>query len=257
MELGLKDKIVLITASSNGIGRATAELFLQEGAVVFVNGRDETKLLKVQDEFTEKYGKERIHIFCGDVTDAIVIDEIYEHIGNRYGKLDVLVTNLGTGKPIEENRLAIDEWQHMMNINVYSAVRAVDKGYELLKKGDNPCIVMLSSIVAFEKINAPYAYAAAKASVLTLVKYLSKDYAQDNIRVNGVAPGNVLFEGGRWEELIKENTVGVTNYINNNVPLQRFGKAEEIANAIVFLASECSLFTTGETLVVDGGQRRG
>ena len=257
MELGLKDKIVLITASTNGIGKATAELFLQEGAVVFINGRDDTKLLKVQEEFAGKYGKGKIHIFCGDVSDGRVIDDVCEYIEKMYGKLDILVSNLGTGKPVEKNRLAISEWQHMMNINVYSAVKVIDKGYELLKKGDNPCIIMLSSIVAFEKMNAPYAYAAAKASVLTLVKYLSKDYAKDNIRVNGVAPGNVLFEGGRWEELMKENIVEVTNYIKNNVPLQRFGRAEEIASAIVFLASERSLFTTGETLVVDGGQKRG
>lgn len=257
MNLGIEGKIVLITASTNGIGKETAKAFLQEGAIVFINGRDEKKLFKVQEELNRPYGDKRVHAILGDAARETVICEMHDLIEAKYGKLDILVPNLGSGKPIGENRLQIDEWQYMMDVNLFSAVKLIDKVQDLLRRGNNPSVVMLSSIVALEKMSAPYAYAASKSSVLALIKYLSDDYAKDNIRVNGVVPGNIYFSGGRWEELRNADRTKTEEYIRSNVPLKRFGKPEEIASAIVFLASECSLFTTGSALVVDGGQRRG
>lgn len=257
MKLGLNGKTALITASANGIGRETAKAFLQEGATVFINGRDEKRLLKVQEELTGEYGDARVYSVCGDAANEKVIRMIHDRIEEKCGKLDILVPNLGRGKPISENKLDMDEWQCMMEVNLFSAVKLINRFYDLLRLGNNPSITMLSSIAALEKLNAPYAYAASKSSILALIKYLSDDYAKDNIRVNGVIPGNIYFEGGRWEELLDLDRTGTEEYIRNNVPLKRFGKPEEIANAIIFLASECSLFTTGSTLVVDGGQRRG
>lgn len=257
MKLGLNGKIAFITASANGIGREIAKAFLREGAIVFINGRDEKRLLGLQEELCREYGEERVYSGCGDITNESVIGDIHNLIEEKYGRLDVLVPNLGSGKPICENRLAIEEWQYMMEVNLFSSVRLINKFLDLLRKGINPSITMISSIAALEKGNAPYAYAAAKSSVLSLIKYLSNDYAKDNIRVNGVIPGNIYFAGGRWEELLNADKGGTEAYIRENVPLKRFGRPEEIANAVVFLASECSLFTTGSTLVVDGGQRRG
>lgn len=257
MNLGLNGKIALITASTNGIGRETAKAFLQEGATVFINGRNEKRLSEVQEELSGEYGDERVYSVCGDAANEKVICEIHDLIEAKYGKLDILVPNLGRGKPISKNRLEVDEWQYMMEVNLFSAVKLIDKFQNLLRRGDNPSITMISSITALEKLSAPYAYAASKSSILALIKYLSDDYAKDNIRVNGVIPGNVYFEGGRWEELLDADRTGTEAYIRSNVPLKRFGKPEEIASAIAFLASECSLFTTGATLVVDGGQRRG
>ena len=257
MNLGIEGKVALVTASTNGIGRETAKAFLQEGAIVFINGRDEKKLLKMREELGGEYGDKRVYFVCGDAADENTICSLYDLIEAEYGRLDILVPNLGSGKPISENRLDVDEWQYMMELNLFSAVKLINKFRSLLMQGNNPSITMLSSIAALEKLNAPYAYAAAKASILTLIKYLSDEYAKDNIRVNGVIPGNIFFKGGRWEELLVADRAKTEDYIRNNVPLKRFGRPEEIANAIAFLASECSLFTTGSTLVVDGGQRRG
>lgn len=257
MKLGINGKTALITASANGIGRETAKAFLQEGAIVFINGRDEKRLLEAQEELSREYGEDRVYSVCGDAASEKVICDMHDLIEAKYGKLDILVPNLGRGKPISDNRLEMEEWQYMMEVNLFSAVKLIDKFQDLLRMGTNPCITMLSSIAALEKLSAPYAYAASKSSILALIKYLSDDYAKDNIRVNGVIPGNIYFEGGRWEELLAADRTGTEAYIRSNVPLKRFGRPEEIASAIVFLASECSLFTTGSTLVVDGGQRRG
>lgn len=115
---------------------------------------------------------------------------------------------------------------------------------------------MLSSLAAYNRISAPYAYAAAKQAISVFSKYLSDDYAKKNIRVNSVVPGNVYYKGGRWEELVKQDEIGVKEYIENSVPLKRFATPDEIADAILFLASECASFITGTSLIVDGGQNR-
>lgn len=256
MNLGIKGKVALITASTNGIGRETARVFLQEGAIVILNGRDEKKLSIIRKEFSREYGQENVYSICGDASSEEVICEMRDFVENKFGKLDILVPNLGSGKPISEDKLELDEWQYMMEVNLFSAIKLISRVKNLLCLGENPSVTMLSSITALDRLSAPYAYAASKSSILTLIKYLSDDFAGDNIRVNGVIPGNVYFKEGRWEEILAENRMKTEEYIRNNVPLKRFGKPEEIANAIVFLASECSLFTTGSTLVIDGGQRR-
>lgn len=257
MELGLNDKKVLISASVQGIGLSTAEMFLKEGAAVWINGRNKDRLDKTQKELEMKYGNNRVKCFAGDVSKRNVVQEWFYKVKKDWGYLDVLVPNLGAGKPQNHDMMDINEWEYMMNINLYSTVDLINTGYPLLKDGKAPCIVMLSSVAAFEKTTAPYAYASAKAGLITLTKYLSVDYAKDNIRVNAVVPGNIYFQGGRWEELLEEDKESVLKYIEKNVPLGRFGNPEEIANAIVFLASDKSLFTTGAILNIDGGQKRG
>ena len=116
---------------------------------------------------------------------------------------------------------------------------------------------MISSLAACDRIEAPYAYAAAKEGVKVLTKYLADDYAERNVRVNCVIPGNVLFPGGRWEELMERDRSGTEKYIRENVPLRRFAKPEEVAAAVVFLASDRASFITGTSIIVDGGQKRG
>ena len=135
-------------------------------------------------------------------------------------------------------------------------MRLIFKFEEILKKQENANIVLLSSLAGYEKIGAPTAYAAAKNSIRTLVKYLADEHALYGIRVNGVAPGNVFYSGGRWEELWNQDKEGIETYIDGSVPMKRFGTPEEIANTVVFLASDRASFITGEVIKVDGGQSR-
>lgn len=256
MDLGLEGKHIVVTASSSGIGSAIAESFLKEGADVFINGREEKKLNKAVSEYQQLYEENHVSGFCGDICTEEALYAWKKIIEEKVGSIDALIVNLGSGKPLGNDRLDEREWEQLLEINLFSAVRCVRVFKPLLEQGINPCIIFISSIAACERGAAPYAYAAAKNGIRSLNKYLSADYAQYGIRVNCVLPGNVYFDGGRWEELRKENEAGVDNFIAENVPLRRFAKPEEIADAVVFLASERSLFTTGAELVIDGGQKR-
>ncbi len=256
MDLGLRDKNVMITASSQGIGFSTAESFLKEGANVLLNGRNEEKLKHSYKILCDKYGSGHVACFTGDITVADTISQCRSYIEDTWGRLDVLVPNLGSGIPICEDKLDIKEWETLINVNLLPAVKVIREFTEILSLSDNGSIILISSIVAYERMRAPYAYAAAKNAIRTLSKYLAGDLAERSVRVNCVVPGNIMFEGGRWEELYNNDKEGTEAYINREVPLKRFGRPEEIADAIVFLASERARFITGAELVIDGGQKR-
>ncbi len=256
MNLGLKGKNVFVTASTNGIGKEIARNFLEEGANVIINGRDCQRLQEVTISFSKKYGTHRVQGVIGDMTNENSILNARDTILNYLGKLDILIANLGTGKPIGSDKLEMAEWYHMYEYNLFSAIRLISSFENTLKKAEEANIVLLSSLAGHEKISAPIAYASAKNGIRVLVKYLADDYARYGIRVNGVSPGNILYPGGRWEELLTGNREKIEEYINVSVPMKRFGKPEEIANVVVFLASKKASFITGEVLKVDGGQSR-
>lgn len=256
MKLELDDKNIFISASSDGTGRAIAESFLAEGANVSINGRDEKKLVKCHDELVKVYGH-HVNTICADASEENGISKIAEELSQKHQALDGLVCCLGSGKPMEQDKLAPREWQGLMNINLYSAESLVRKLLPLMKIAKSSSIVFISSIAAKEYNGAPYAYAAAKGGILTLAKYLSHDFAQFGIRVNTVMPGNIFYEGGRWDELVQQDEAGVKKYIDGNVPMKRFATTKEIADAVVFLSSARSSFTTGAVLTVDGGQMLG
>ena len=253
MNLGLEGKYVLITGACQGIGLSTAEEFLKEGAYVCITGRDELRLQKAEKYLLNNYSSDRIQLFCGDATCMTDIGDLLQMIRLKWGRLDVIVSNIGSGKPLDDNPLSVDEWIRLFEINLFGSIRLVEVFQGLLKQSEGN-IVMISSIVSRQVFGTSYAYAASKNSIITFAKYLAKDMAKDKIRVNCVLPGNVLFDGGRWEEILHEKKQKVIENINATVPMQRFGKPEEIAAGIVFLASEKASFITGSLLTIDGGQ---
>lgn len=255
MNLGLEQKRVFISASTRGIGLAVAETFLREGADVIVNGRDEQNLDKVVKRLQRSYGQSRITGLLGNMAEDGQVKYVCDEIKKKYGFIDCLVANLGTGKPVSEDKLDMDEWEHMTKMNLFSDVSLLRYG-TILFPNQGGSVVLMSSLAAYERIAAPPAYAVAKAGVAVLVSYLAPKLAEKNIRINGVAPGNIYFAGGRWEELLKENETSVKEYIEKDVPMKRFGTPEEIADTVVFLTSERSGFTTGTVVSVDGGQNR-
>ena len=255
MNLDLNNKTVVITASVNGIGLATAKSLLKEGANVILNGRNEYRLSDAVKKLENEYSGQ-VFSFLGDMSLETDMKKLVDYIDSTFGKLDILVTNLGSGKPESVNQLEVEEWRKFYNINVLSTVHLLDLLHPFLLKGDNPNVVLISSIVSREVASAPVGYASAKSAIRVLNKYLSELWSQDGIRVNCVLPGNIYFEGGRWQELLNKNKDGVLEYIEKTVSMKRFGQPSEIADTIAFLASVRSSFTTGAEIVIDGGQLR-
>lgn len=257
MKTELAGKKVVITASTNGIGYASARMFLEEGAFVMINGRNKETLQERCKILQKEFGNERVTGFCGDVEKESEIIKLKSNVQKVYGKIDCLVPNAGNGRPTSKDHMDINEWENSFQINLFSAVKLIYEFNDMwdIQKGGS--IVLISSLAACDRIGAPYAYAAAKEGVRVMTKYLSDDYASKNIRVNCVIPGNIMFAGGRWEELMMLDKGGTEEYIQKNVPMKRFGRPREIASVIVFLASVSASFITGTSLVVDGGQKRG
>lgn len=256
MDMGLRGKTVFVTASTSGIGRAVAEAFLGEGATVIINGRSKDKINALLTEWHEKYGGTRVYAVCGDMSEETSIKEAAKQIKAWVSYLDIMVGNLGTGKPISADKFDLQEWRYMLDKNLLSTVGLIQNMRDFFaEKGGS--IVVMASLAAHDRIGAPPAYAASKAGLISLVKYAAPILIRQNIRINAVSPGNIFFKGGRWEELMEENPKATKEYLQTEVPMQRFGMPEEIAEAVLFLGSERSGFITGTVLQVDGGQGKG
>lgn len=254
METGLKDKTALVTGSSRGIGKEIAKALLSEGCAVVLTGRDGPALDSTCKELSKEYGKAKISCFQGDMTSSVDVLECAKYVKKTCKRIDVLVLNVGSGrsKPcLEANR---NEWERVFSVNLFGAVSAIEEFTPMMKEKGGT-ITFISSIAGISSTGAPMPYSAAKAALCAYSKDLSIALAKDNIRVNTVAPGNVLFAGGRWEEILKQRPSALDE-VKKRVPMARFAKPEEIADAVVFLSSHSSSFITGACLVVDGGETK-
>lgn len=259
MELGLNNSRVLITGSSRGIGYGIASAFLAEGATVTLTGRDEENLQSARNSLADKFGSDRVEVFAGDLGAS----NVRQHLGRVLLSrgIDHLVCNIGSGRSAAILREAMDEWQRMLDINLFQAVGVVQDLRSLLaasaKQGRGASLTFVGSICGMEVVGCPLAYASAKAALWAYAKNLVRPLADEGIRVNMVSPGNVIFAGSTWESKLTQDAAGVQTMLDREVPMRRFGSLEEIASAIVFLASQRASFITGANLVVDGGQTRG
>jgi 3-oxoacyl-[acyl-carrier protein] reductase len=254
MDLQLSDQVAVVAGSSRGIGRAIAEALLREGCRVCITGRDEAVLRATTEALTREFN-ERVHSIAGDFADAAVIEQALGAVGGRWGALDILVANLGTGSGKPGWQQDESEWERLFRLNFFGSVRLAQAAISHMKpKGG--AIVFISSIVGVEATPAPLPYSAAKAALLNYSKNLARLVAQDGIRVNSIAPGNILFPGGSWEKHLANRREAVDQYIAAEVPQKRFGAPQEIAALTAYLCSPVSGFATGGCYIMDGGQTR-
>jgi 3-oxoacyl-[acyl-carrier protein] reductase len=250
MELKLKNKIVLVTGSSRGIGKEIASTFLDEGCKVILNGRDKKSLEK-----TSKFFNHLTKFIVADVTKPLECQKLVKKIIRLYGSLDILVCNVGDGKSVPPGKETSKEWQKMFELNLQSATNVIEASKKELSK-TRGSIVCISSIAGLNVVGAPIPYSVIKSALNTYVKYSARPLGEKNIRINAIAPGNIMFKGSVWEKKKKQNPTLVNKILKNEVSLHRFGNPKEIANLAVFLSSPKSSFITGSVCVIDGGQIR-
>jgi 3-oxoacyl-[acyl-carrier protein] reductase len=248
MNLNLKEKKVAIAGASKGLGFSIAKLFLEEGAKVWLTGRDSSSLT----DASKKLGN--ASFTGGDLTDPKIRELFFSDVRTAWRSLDVLILNVGGGKSTHPGIDSPDqEWERMFQLNLFTHVALIRLFTPLLKKSEQASIVSVSSIAGEATMPAPLSYSSAKAALNHFCQTAVTELAQSGIRYNTVTPGNILSKGGRWEQLLEENPQRVEKYIQK-VPLKRFGTPEEIANTVVFLSSPLASFCTGSILRVDGGQ---
>lgn len=250
MDLKLNKKIALITGSSSGIGFGIAKKLSDEGCFVILNSRHE-KTLK---NSAKKLGS-HITFLKADVTKPEKCHLLVEKIIKKYGKLDILICNVGGGTSKPPGKESIDQWQKMYEINFLSTINMIKYAEKYLSKSKGT-VVCISSIAGIDRIGATLPYSTAKAAINMYVKGVSKYLATQKIRINAVAPGNIMFDGSVWEKKMKNNPNRVRKILREEVSLKRFGTPEEIGNLVGFLVSPVSSFITGQIIIADGGQVR-
>lgn len=256
MRLNLEDRVAFVAGSSRGIGKAIARAFLDEGCRVAISGRSQEALDRAQAEFADLCGPERILALPGDFLEPSVIRPGLASIMERWGRLDCVVANIGTGRGKPGWDLAAEDWSELFNANLWGSAALAREVLPYLVQAGHGSLVFISSIAGLEALPAPLPYSAAKAALVLYSKNLSRSVGAQQVRVNCIAPGNILFPDGSWERHLRERPAEIQNYIESEVPLKRFGRPEEIADLAVFLSSDRASFITGACIVADGGQSR-
>ena len=221
-----------------------------------VTGRDVRCLEEAARGLGAAADGQRVLAVPGDMTELSGVQEAFERTMAAFGKLDIVVANVGSGTAPAGWQLSREDWQAVLDANLLGGMVLATEALARMLEEQRGSLVMVSSIAGSEAIGAPAPYSAAKAALQSAVKNLSRMAGPHGVRVNAVAPGNVLFPGGSWEKKLAERGEFFKDYIQREVPLKRFGVPREIADTAVFLASERASFVTGACWVVDGGQTR-
>ena len=247
MDLELRGKCAVVTGGSKGIGRAIASGLAAEGADVAICARGVDALRATERDLKSHGGKVLAEV-C-DVQDRDALDRFLESARRTLGHIDILVNNASAFAAADDD----DAWHASLDVDLMAAVRASRKVIPWFAEHGG-CIVHVASVSALEA-GSPPAYAAAKAALISHSKNLAVALAARKIRVNVVAPGSVQFPGGLWET-VKKSHPDMYASVLGTIPSGRMGTPEEIANAVVFLASGRASWITGACLLVDGGQHR-
>jgi NAD(P)-dependent dehydrogenase (short-subunit alcohol dehydrogenase family) len=242
----LSGKIALITGGNSGIGLATAKRFVNEGAYVFITGRRDLELTTAVKEI----GHDAIGV-QGDVSNLSDLDRLFEQIRREKGRLDIVFANAGIAKYAHFGEISEEFYDSIFDINVKGLVFTVQKALPLMPDGAS--IVLNASVVGSKGLPSNSVYSATKAAIRSFARTWTTDLKDRHIRVNAVSPGATDTPGSR--ELLASSQVGEQRrkMISTRVPLGRLGTPDEIAKAVVFLASDDSSYVSGIELFVDGG----
>jgi NAD(P)-dependent dehydrogenase (short-subunit alcohol dehydrogenase family) len=242
----LEGKVAVITGGNSGIGLATAQQFVSDGAYVFITGRRQSEL----DSAATQIGKNNVTAVQGDVSNLADLDRLYAKVKEQKGQINILFANAGIVGAAPLGQISEEHFDKMFGINVKGLLFTVQKALPLFQDGGS--IILNASVAASKGFEATSVYSATKAAIRSFARTWTADLKQRKIRVNTISPGRIdtpIFN----EVLNEEQTKQFNATVVANVPLGRMGNPDEVAKAASFLASDDSSYITGTELSVDGG----
>ncbi len=243
----LKDKVAVVTGGARGIGREICSTFLKEGAVVYIFDIDREQGDKTLREFKSTHGKERVNFMEVDITNEKNVESSIENITAVEEGIDILVNNAGITRDNLILRMSLDEWQKVIDINLTGAfICSKYVARNMIKKRSGK-IINISSIVGVHGNAGQSNYSSSKAGIIGLTKTLARELAGRNILVNAIAPGYIE------TEMTEKLSDKVKEKLMEQIPIKRLGSVKDVANIVLFLASDDSNYITGTVVSLDGG----
>lgn len=256
MDLQLTDKVAIVTGGSRGLGLASATALAAEGCRVAICARGEATLHEAATALAGVAGgADRVLPIVADVSSAADVERIVRQTVETFGRLDILVNNVGLarGSNIVDTQDA--EWQEAFDQTLFPAIRMSRLAVPQMRRQGGGAIVMIASIWGRES-GGRMTYNAVKAAEISLAKSMAQQLARDNIRVNSVAPGSISFPGGSWHKRQQEDPKGMADFVMRELPFGRFGRADEVGSVVAFLCSLKASWVSGASVTVDGCQSK-
>src|SRR5262245_20215368 len=256
MDLGLDGKVARVTGSSRGLGLASARALVAEGCHVMLCARGRETLESSADALRRAAPRpDAVSTVAADVSTADGVAAVVDGAIRTYGGLDILVNNVGVARGSTVVDTSDDEWQEAFDQTFFPAVRTSRLAVPHMRRRGGGVIIMIASIWGRES-GGRMTYNAVKAAEISLAKSMAQQLARDNIRVCSIAPGSILFPGGSWHRRQLEDPEGIAAFVTRELPFGRFGRAEEVGDAVAFLASARASWISGACIPVDGCQSR-
>jgi 3-oxoacyl-[acyl-carrier protein] reductase len=256
VNLELTHKVAIVTGSSRGLGLACARALLEEGCRVTICARGQEKLSAAAEELrAADRDADRVLPIRADVSTIEGVEQVVAATVERFGGLDILVNNVGLARGSTIVDTSDAEWAEALDQTLLPAIRASRLAVPHLRRRGGGSIVMIASIWGRES-GGRMTYNAVKAAEISLAKSMAQQLARDNIRVNSVAPGSILFPGGSWHRRQQEDPSGIADFVARELPFGRFGRPEEVGAVVAFLVSPRASWISGASVPVDGCQSR-
>jgi 3-oxoacyl-[acyl-carrier protein] reductase len=256
MELGLTDRIAIVTGSSRGLGLASARVLVEEGCRVVVCARERDRLEEAARELRRlPRANDRVLTVPADLATPDGVERVITQTVTTFGGVDILVNNVGLARGAGIVDTSDAEWTEAFDQTLFPAIRASRLAVPHMQRRGGGAIVMIASIWGRES-GGRMTYNAVKAAEISLAKSMAQQLARDNIRVNSVAPGSIRFPGGTWDRRVQDNPDGMAEFVRRELPFGRFGRPEEVGAVVAFLVSPRASWISGASVPVDGCQSR-